>query len=79
MNVLVIGNGGREHALCYGIHKSNKCDSLFCVPGYYFVYPESSFSHGFTQRLVVCAECASSDFYEWNWECAKFFERLFYD
>ena len=33
MNVLVIGNGGREHALCYGIHKSNKCDSLFCVPG----------------------------------------------
>jgi len=33
MNVLVIGNGGREHALCYGINKSNKCDSLFCVPG----------------------------------------------
>ena len=33
MNVLVIGNGGREHALCYGIKKSNSCDNLFCIPG----------------------------------------------
>ena len=33
MNVLVIGNGGREHALCYGIKKSNTCDNLFCVTG----------------------------------------------
>ena len=33
MNVLVIGNGGREHALCYGIKTSNSCDNLFCVPG----------------------------------------------
>ena len=33
MNVLVVGNGGREHALCYGIKKSNSCDNLFCIPG----------------------------------------------
>ncbi|MDA7544732.1 ATP-grasp domain-containing protein, partial [Alphaproteobacteria bacterium] len=33
MNVLVIGNGGREHALCHGIKNSNSCDNLFCVPG----------------------------------------------
>ena len=33
MNVLVIGNGGREHALCHGLKNSNSCDNLFCVPG----------------------------------------------
>ena len=33
MNVLVIGNGGREHALCYGIKKSSSCNNLFCIPG----------------------------------------------
>ena len=33
MNVLVIGNGGREHALCYGIKQSPNCSNLFCIPG----------------------------------------------
>ena len=33
MNVLVIGNGGREHALCLGIKNSSKCENLFCMPG----------------------------------------------
>ena len=33
MNVLVIGNGGREHALCLGIKNSSKCGNLFCMPG----------------------------------------------
>ena len=33
MKVLVIGNGGREHALCISVKKSPLCDELFCLPG----------------------------------------------
>lgn len=33
MKVLVIGSGGREHALCWGISKSPLCSKLFCAPG----------------------------------------------
>ena len=32
-NVLVIGGGGREHAVCYALSKSSKIGKLFCVPG----------------------------------------------
>uniref|UniRef100_A0A2P2IS06 phosphoribosylamine--glycine ligase n=1 Tax=Rhizophora mucronata TaxID=61149 RepID=A0A2P2IS06_RHIMU len=31
--VLVIGGGGREHALCYALRHSPSCDSVFCAPG----------------------------------------------
>jgi phosphoribosylamine--glycine ligase len=33
MNVLVLGSGGREHAIAWKISKSNICDNLFCLPG----------------------------------------------
>ena len=33
MNILVIGSGGREHALCWAISKSPLCDDLYCAPG----------------------------------------------
>ncbi len=33
MQVLVIGSGGREHAICHALSKSNKVDKLFCLPG----------------------------------------------
>ena len=33
MKVLVVGGGGREHALCWGIAKSPLCDGLICAPG----------------------------------------------
>lgn len=33
MNILVIGSGGREHALCWAIKKSKHCGELFCIPG----------------------------------------------
>lgn len=32
-NVLVIGSGGREHAVCHAFKKSKRTDKLFCVPG----------------------------------------------
>ncbi len=33
MKVLVVGSGGREHALCWSIAKSPKLSKLFCAPG----------------------------------------------
>lgn len=33
MNILVIGNGGREHALCWKIRQSPLCEQIFVAPG----------------------------------------------
>ncbi|MDP9126851.1 MAG: phosphoribosylamine--glycine ligase [Pseudomonadota bacterium] len=33
MNILVIGSGGREHALCRSIASSPLCEALYCAPG----------------------------------------------
>lgn len=33
MKVLVVGGGGREHALCWAISKSPLCEKLYCAPG----------------------------------------------
>lgn len=33
MNILVVGGGGREHALCWAIAKSLRCTKLYCAPG----------------------------------------------
>lgn len=33
MNILVLGGGGREHALCYRVSQSPHCDQLFALPG----------------------------------------------
>ncbi len=33
MRVLVVGGGGREHALCWAIAASPLCDALYCAPG----------------------------------------------
>ena len=33
MKVLVVGSGGREHALCWAIQNSPLCDKLYCAPG----------------------------------------------
>ncbi len=33
MRVLVVGGGGREHALCWKIAASPLCEKLFCAPG----------------------------------------------
>lgn len=32
-NILVVGGGGREHALCWKIAQSDKAGSVFCAPG----------------------------------------------
>ncbi|MEA3402632.1 MAG: phosphoribosylamine--glycine ligase [Armatimonadota bacterium] len=33
MRILVVGSGGREHALSWKIAQSHHCDELFCAPG----------------------------------------------
>jgi phosphoribosylamine---glycine ligase len=33
MNILIIGNGGREHAMAWKIKQSRLCDQLFVAPG----------------------------------------------
>ena len=33
MKVLVIGSGGREHAICWALNKSKKVDKIYCSPG----------------------------------------------
>ncbi|MEX0878207.1 MAG: phosphoribosylamine--glycine ligase [Thermoanaerobaculia bacterium] len=33
MKILVIGGGGREHALCWSLHRSPLVEEIFCAPG----------------------------------------------
>ena len=33
MKVLVIGSGGREHAICWKINQNANVDQIFCIPG----------------------------------------------
>jgi phosphoribosylamine--glycine ligase len=33
MNILIIGSGGREHAIAWKVQQSSKCEKLFVAPG----------------------------------------------
>ena len=33
MKILVIGSGGREHAIVWKLHQSKKVDKIYCAPG----------------------------------------------
>ena len=33
MKILIVGGGGREHAIAAAVAKSPKCDKLYCAPG----------------------------------------------
>tara|TARA_R110000868_G_scaffold13778_2_gene63827 strand:- start:4752 stop:6110 length:1359 start_codon:yes stop_codon:yes gene_type:complete len=51
MNVLVIGSGGREHALCWKIAESPLVSKLFCAPG-----------NGGIASIAECVALAPLDF-----------------
>jgi phosphoribosylamine--glycine ligase len=56
MNVLIIGGGGREHALAWKIRQSSRLDKLYCAPG----------NPGMREVIAVpdCAPQALADFAE---------------
>lgn len=33
LKVLIVGSGGREHAIAYSVSKSHKVDKIYCAPG----------------------------------------------
>ena len=33
MKVLIVGGGGREHAIAYSVSKSSKVTKIYCAPG----------------------------------------------
>ena len=33
MNILILGSGGREHALAWAVQQNPKCDRLWMAPG----------------------------------------------
>ena len=33
MKVLIVGSGGREHAIAWKVAKSSKVDKIYCAPG----------------------------------------------
>ena len=33
MNILILGSGGREHALAWAVNQNPKCETLYCAPG----------------------------------------------
>jgi len=51
MNILVIGSGGREHAIIKSISKSKKCSKIYALPG-----------NGGTESLAVNIEGDVNDF-----------------
>ncbi len=47
MNILILGGGGREHALAWAVKQNPKCDRLFVAPG--------------NAGIAMLAECADLD------------------
>jgi phosphoribosylamine--glycine ligase len=52
MNILILGSGGREHALAWAVLQNPKCDKLIVAPG--------------NAGIAAIAECASFDINDGN-------------
>ena len=52
MKVLVIGGGGREHALCWALGKSQRVTEVVCAPGNAGI-PQSASGNGAPVRCVA--------------------------
>ncbi len=50
VNVLVVGSGGREHALCWALSASALVDALYCAPG-----------NGGIEEVARCVDIAPED------------------
>ena len=50
MNIVVIGSGAREHAICRLIHRSYLCENLYCFPGNYGI-----------SQIAICKDISGVD------------------
>jgi len=50
MNLLVVGSGGREHALIYKLKQSPLCEEIYCAPG-----------NGGIAQIATCVDIAADD------------------
>ena len=50
MHVLIVGGGGREHAIAWALSKSSKVDHLSCAPG-----------NGGIAALAQCVDIPATD------------------
>ncbi len=50
MKVLVVGSGGREHAICWALKKSPKVTELYCAPG-----------NGGISQIASCVDVKATD------------------
>ena len=65
MNILVIGSGGREHALCWAIAASPLVERLYCAPGNAGIAEEAEcvpIGVMETARIIAFCKQASIDF-----------------
>ena len=51
MKVLIVGSGGREHAIATSVAKSPKVDKIYCAPG-----------NGGISELAECVNISVMDF-----------------
>ena len=56
MNVIVIGSGAREHALCRILDKSYLCEKVFCFPGNYGI-SQIAESRNISTKEDIIREC----------------------
>ncbi|MDR3210134.1 MAG: phosphoribosylamine--glycine ligase, partial [Oscillospiraceae bacterium] len=50
MDILIIGSGGREHAICHALAKSPRVSKLYCAPG-----------NGGIAAIAECVDIAATD------------------
>ena len=65
MKILVVGSGGREHALCWAIAASPLCSQLYCLPGNAGIAREAScvpLAAGNSEGIVDFAKKTEIDF-----------------
>ena len=60
MRILIIGGGGREHALAWKLEQSARCEALFCAPGNpgiarHATCVDLKLSGGFEDVIAFCA------------------------
>jgi len=50
LDVLVVGSGGREHAICWSLRKSPRIKKLYCAPG-----------NGGISKIAECVDISATD------------------